>query len=186
MKKWTILFCLLALTACAGDDDDKGKDSAKDADRTAKPVKVNTDNLICPQVAILVPAQEIFDYGGERPDPSQLVAKARMQTIRGDCGYREDGIDIAFNLHITATRGKRLGSQVSFPYFIAIIDPAEQVLSRQLTTVSFSFKDGEKTAQTDEPLHVFIPLSKTAIMAGPDYRVLTGFKLPNDQLRKAE
>jgi hypothetical protein len=182
MKKWTALICLMAVAACAGDD--KPKDAAKD--EAPKPAKIKTDNLICPQTAILKPAQQIVDYGGEKPDPAQVVAQARMQSIQGDCAYRDDGIDIAFKLNINAVRGKRLGSQVSFPYFIAIIDPAEKIVSRQTTSVSFTFKKDEKVAETIEPLHVFIPLAKSDQLAGPDYRVLTGFNLPKDQIPPTE
>jgi hypothetical protein len=179
MKKLVIL-ALLVLVACADDD---SPNTPKE--KSAKPEVFKTDHLICPQTAILEAAQETFDYGGEKSDPSQLVAKARMKSVTGDCGYitkHDDdptGIDINFTLHMVASRGKRLGgTQASFPYFIAVIDPVDTILSRQTVTAHFQFDGSDKTTVIDEPLHVFIPMAETAMEAGPDYRVLVGFRVP--------
>jgi hypothetical protein len=100
-----------------------------------------------------------------------------MKSITGDCSYHKDGIDIAFTLHMASRKGPRLGGdQVSFPYFIVIVDPAENILSRQVMTAHFKFSGLDKVSVDEEPLHVFIPLSQTAMLAGPDYRVFVGFK----------
>lgn len=181
MKKFALLALVLTLAACAGDDKPDEAKKAENEAKTAAP-KIKTDDLICPQVAILQEAEEISDYGGEEPDPSQLVAKARMVSIAGDCSYRKDGIDISFSLHLTARRGPRLGGeQVSFPYFVAIVDPAENIPSRQVVTAQFKFSGLDKTAEDDEALHVFIPLPQKDQLSGPNYRVLTGFQLPKSR-----
>ncbi|MDR3424477.1 MAG: hypothetical protein P4M13_05290 [Alphaproteobacteria bacterium] len=180
MKKYGILLALfLALAACADSD----KSPAKD--QPAMP-EIKTDNLICPQVAILQEAQETFDYGGEKPDPAQLIAKARLKKIDGDCAYRADdkdgkksGIDISFTLQEAAARGPRLeGAQASFPYFVAVVDPADNILSRQTLTAQFKFSGSDQVTVSSDPLHVFIPLSPQELLAGPDYRVLVGFEGP--------
>ena len=179
MKKISILFALLALAACA----DSGK---SEPPKEAPPPKaeLKTENMICPQVAILKEADETFDYGGEKPDPAQLVAKARLNKITGDCAYRTDakkgiGIDITFTVQELAARGPRLGgNQVGFPYFIAVVDPADAVLNRQIVTAQFKFSGADKVVEINEPLHVFIPLTEKTLSAGPDYRVLIGFTTP--------
>jgi hypothetical protein len=172
---WMALVPVLALGACASDKSDKPKEEKK-ADKPAAE-KLSTDNLICPQVAIVQEAQDVQDYGGEKPDPSQLVGVAHMQAIEGDCGYLEKGIDISFALHMAAQRGNRLGgSQASFPYFIAIVDPSDAIVTQQMMTAHFEFTGMGRRAEADEPLHVFIPLSKEALQAGPNYRVLVGFR----------
>jgi hypothetical protein len=190
MKKnnnlWLALIPVLTLAACASDKADKPKEEEP---KPAKEAPFKADNLICPQVAILQAAQDVRDYGRETPAPSELVASAHMKRIEGDCGYKTDknhsGIDINFTLHMNASKGPRLGGvQTSFPYFIAIIDPSDAIVSRQTVTASFSFSGLDKKADLDEPLHVFIPLSEQAMQAGPDYRVLVGFQLPKDQVGK--
>ena len=110
MKKIGVLLLAMTLAACADSGD---KPVAPKDEVSAKPAKQQskTENLICPQTAILEQAEKMFDYGGETPDPSQLVAEARMTAVKGDCAYRKDGIDIAFTLHMQAARGKKLSGR---------------------------------------------------------------------------
>jgi hypothetical protein len=177
MKTQTAILCfLLALTSCADGEDKPVAPHEEPAAKVAAP-KVKTADLICPQTAILRQAEKVSDYGGEAPDPSQVVAEARMTHIEGDCAYRKDGIDIAFALHMQAARGKRLGgSQTSFPIFVAVVDPADTVLNQQVITAQFEFSGAKRVAELDQNLHVFIPLAESALQAGPDYRVLVGFQ----------
>jgi len=187
MKKVGIFLVLLTLVACASDNDKSDKQKAEKETKPAEAV-LNTEDLICPQVAILQEAQEMFDYGGEKPDPAQLVAKARMRDIVGDCAYRKgnsdkkkDGIDISFVIHSVAARGPRLGgAQATFPYFIAVVDPSEDILNRQVITAQYKFSSSDKVAFDDEKMHIFIPLPTSEQQSGPDYRVLVGYEvLPN-------
>ena len=173
IKKIGFLALLLAMSACSSEEKPPVVHDEPPAKEAEKPFRA--DGLICPQVAILKNAEEVFDYGREKADPSQLVAKALMKHVSGDCAYRPNGIDISFTLDMASSRGPRLGTQVSFPYFVAIVDPAENILSRQLMTAQFKFAGSEKVVETHEPLHVFIPLTGIALQAGPDYRVLVGF-----------
>lgn len=169
---------LLALTLCAvlaACADKPPEDRAEPVEETPPPAKTSAVTPICPQVAILRAGQEAFDYAGEAPEPSQLVASAMMQSIEGDCGYREDGIDIKFTLHMGAKRGPRLGGdRASFPFFIALVDPKETILSRETMTAAFKFS-GDGVAQAEQNLRVFIPLAKADQLAGPSYRVLVAF-----------
>ena len=173
MKKVGVFLMVLVLAACASDKSDTKNDKN---DKPAE-AKLNTEELICPQVAILTEAQDHTDYGGEKADANQLVAAAHMVRVDGDCGYRKNGIDINYTLHIVAHRGPRLGGdQVSFPFYIAVIDPSENILSRQLITARFAFSGKDRQATDDERLHVFIPMPKESVQAGPAYRVLMGFQ----------
>ncbi len=181
MKKFGILFLVLVLAACGGGDKPTVSKDTDDVPAKTEAKKLKLTDLICPQTAILEQAQKVSDYGGEAPDPAQLVAEARMTAVKGDCAYRKDGIDIAFTLHLQAARGKRLGgSQVELPLFIAVVDPAEKILNKQTLTAQFKFSGSEKITDTDDLLHVFIPLSEAALQSGPDYRVLVGFQSPNN------
>ncbi len=175
MKKFACLSVFLALLGCADGEE-------KELDSTPPPqAEIRTERLICPQVAILREAESVVDYGGEQASEDQVVAKARLAKIDGDCAYRKDedkpsGIDIQFKLKATALRGPRLGGDsVSFPYFIAVVDPSDKVLSREVVTAKFRFSGSDAGAEIDESLHVFIPMPVMALNAGPDYRVLTGF-----------
>ena len=176
MNKFGLLFVLFALASCGG-----GNDKPKVAEEEIMPEpEIRTDNLICPQVAILRQADEEFDYGGEKPEVSQLVAKAHLKNIEGDCAYRKNsdppGIDISFKVHASAVKGSRLGGdRVSFPYFIAVVDPVDAILNRQVVTAEFKFLGDDKVSEIVEPMHVFIPMPAKELITGPSYRVLIGF-----------
>lgn len=178
---------LLALAAC-GSSGDKDKDAAEEKDKTEEPkkeeAKKDEKRPICPQVAIIRELETDRDFGGEKPDPSQLVSAAHMKTVSGNCAYQDEGVDVAFAVDMVAARGPRLGSgHAEFPFFVAVVDPSGAVLNKESMSAAFSFKDEENISQHTEPLHVFIPLAKEQIASGPSYQVLTGFQLTDDQLK---
>ncbi|MDP9126882.1 MAG: hypothetical protein M3N08_01290 [Pseudomonadota bacterium] len=177
-----IALILLALPSCGSDS--KDKDAAKAEAKVEETPKKKKTLPICPQVAILRDLDDLKDYGSDRPEASQLVTEARMQNITGDCGYRKTGIDIDFDLTFIAAKGPRLGGDhAEFPFFIAIIDPDQTVVEKTKMTAEFKFSDDKrKLADHVEHLHVFIPLTEAQQPAGPNYRVLAGFQLTQDQL----
>jgi hypothetical protein len=186
--------CLLNFTvACSKDtqqaqeeEEEEQQRQEKEAAEAKSAVETWHPKLICPQVAIVHELDTIRDYGGaQQPAANQLVAASRMQSVSGDCGYQDDGIDIAFELDFTAARGAHLsGRNVEFPFFVAVIDPDGHILNKNQMTEKFHFKDEDKTAERSDNLHVFIPMPKDQHKAGPNYRVLTGFQLTEDQLKQ--
>jgi hypothetical protein len=192
---------LLALGGCSwlgigtsSDEDDKKKtDVAKEekAQERAKEKLVADNPPICPQVAIMREIDTWRDYGREKPTPDQLIAAAHMTKIAGTCSYHYDkdkpqGIDIKFELDMEAMRGPRLGGlHATVPFFVAVVDPDGTILDKNRLTTDIGFSSDEHTAGTSENLHVFIPLAKAAQTTGPDYRVLAGFQLTQEQYDEA-
>lgn len=196
MKPWLLIaaaFLALGLTACGSDTADADKSADKSSDSAVshdedKPA-AKADYVkpkfapICPQVAIVAPLDHIRDYGDEKPDPSQLVAEAKLLDLQGTCAYEDDGIDVTFDLNMAALRGPRLGGlHTSFPFFTAVVDPDGEILNKEPMTADFGFASDQKISNRAESLHVFIPLAKEDQADGPDYRVLIGFQLPDAQL----
>jgi hypothetical protein len=185
-----ILGCALALAACSASSDSENKEEdikAARADAVTKAVndeKYKPPKPICPQVAIIHELENVRDYGGEKPDPDRLVSEGKLINIEGSCEYQDTGVDIAFTLHMAARRGPRLGSnRVDFPFFIAVVDPDQNILNKDQMTASFQFDEDKRTAAHDEPLHVFLPLAKAKDQDGPNYQVLLGFQLNEGQLK---
>jgi hypothetical protein len=176
--------------ACSKDTQQSQEEEEQERqDKEAAEAKAATETwhpkLICPQVAIIHELDTIRDYGGAQPASSQLSAASRMQTISGDCGYQDDGIDIAFELDFVAARGPHLsGNRVQFPFFVAVVDPDGNILNKNMMTEEFHFKGDDKTTERSDNLHVFIPMPKDKHPAGPNYRVLAGFQLSEDQLKQ--
>jgi len=188
MKKLLCLLCLtlaFSLNACALDDDDKDKKEKED--KKEKVVKPKETLPICPQVAIVRDLEVIRDYGNEKPAPDQLVAQALMKSVDGQCEYQDNGVDIKFDLSFVAGKGPRLGGlHTSFPYFIAIVDPAGKIVRKERMTEEIGFSSDSKLTDRAESLHVFLPLPKEQRQQGPNYQVLTGFQLTKEQLEDSK
>ncbi len=173
------LAMLVALSACSTSKADK-----IDADKKEAETKKDQPLPICPQVAIIRDLDDMKDFGTEKPDPAELVSQARMLNVTGECEYKDNGIDVRFDLNFAAAKGPRLGGlRVSFPYFIAVVAPDKTILNKDKMTVEFSFSSDKKTIEHAESLHVFIPLPKAQRSFGPDYQVLSGFQLDEDQVK---
>ena len=173
----------LLLAACGSDDPEKEKQIAEEKAEKAAKAKIVKVDPICPQVAIVRDLETFRDYAGEKPDPALLVAAAKLTSIDGSCEYQDKGIDVSFHANIVAKHGPKLGGHhISLPMFVAVVDPADKVLNKNLMTVNVSFASDESTANTAEALHVFIPLEKEKHISGPHYRVLAGFQLTKEQL----
>lgn len=191
-----VLVVSFALTACGSDDDakpdaDKQETSKADKDEqklaALKEPKIKAPEPICPQVAVVRGLDLVKDYGNESPAPDQLVSAGKMTKIEGDCAYTDEGVDVKFTANMAMKRGPRLGgSHVSFPIFVAVLDPAGTVLNKNQMTVEVSFSSDETVTFHAEPLHVFIPLTKAQKTLGPNYKVLAGFQLSPAQADRAK
>jgi hypothetical protein len=180
----SVLLGSLALTGCGDSKKDEVKIDEEPATEIAVPK--NKTLPICPQVAIMRELELVRDYGGEKPADDQLVASAYMKKVVGTCSYKDNGVDISFELQMQSGRGPRLGGlHTSFPYFIAVIDPNETILNKELMTTEFSFASDKQDTTHSEDLHIFLPLKITERDKAPDYRVLIGFQLTDAQLAEA-
>lgn len=136
----------------------------------------------CPQVVSVHELDEMADHGREAMVPDTLVATALMKLIEGQCEYDDDGAEVSFNLHMEAKKGPRLGGQtVSFPYFVSLVSPSSEVISKEIMSQEFEFEDEQLQVTKIEPLRVFIPLLEDEDAA--NYRVLLGFQLTPEQLK---
>ena len=176
---WLVPF-LFALVACAHDDQANKTDTTNQTDAVDE--STQGPPPICPQVAIVRDLDQITDYGDETPAPDQTVAAARMLALRGTCEYKKDGIEVAFDLNMVARRGPRLGGlRASFPFFVAVINPAGTILTKEPLTAEIGFASDSRDNTHAEKLRVFISLAITERTTGPHYQVLTGFQLTQDQ-----
>jgi hypothetical protein len=178
-----LLAFALSLSACGSDKSAEKPDTEKAVATTTPKPEVSTASPICPQVAIIRELESIQDFGGEKPSPAEFVASAKMVGIDGDCAYTKDGIDVKFELNFVAQRGPRLGGlHIDFPYFIAVVDPEQNILNKERMVMPFGFSSENRRTQDNVTLHVFIPLDKAQQALGPNYQILTGFQLTKEQV----
>jgi hypothetical protein len=137
----------------------------------------------CPQVAIVRDLARYVDDGrADNPAPKDVVMQAALRSFEGSCDYQNDSVEVDFTLNIAAQRGPSLGGdRVSVPYFVAVLDGADEIQSKQVLSADFRLSDAE-IVEKEEPFVISIPRS-----AGKDlsrYRIWVGFQLTERQLAR--
>jgi len=129
----------------------------------------------CPNVAIVRDAGTYRMPGTD----GQVAATAVMSSVRALCEYEDTGVTVNAVMTVTASpiQGQSVSS-VPVEYFVAVLDPARNVLAKQIFGVTVPI-NGDTGAVAEE-LVQFIPAPKT--VDARYYEVLVGFQLPAEQV----
>jgi len=154
------LLCALFLTGCAGS---------------------KTEELPCPDTGLILAASKLTSFNAATAREEDMLVDATLGNYRGACRMRQDNLEFMLEVDIAARRGdagKDL-KRAKFPYFIAILDPAENVLQRQgfSTTVSFD-NNGSGVTTEKHILRLSLEDKKTV----RQHKVVIGFELTPEQL----
>lgn len=136
----------------------------------------------CPDVRQVSKLNQMTQYrDGPGRDLTDVVLETRFGEMSGACEYDENSVEVDLLVAIEAARGpanvERTGR---FDYFVAITDPQGKVLNKRIFPVELSFERNQNRIRVVEELTQRIPLSN--LRAGPDYRILLGFQIAEDQL----
>lgn len=136
----------------------------------------------CPSVAIVRDLHQYADFGrAEKPARGEFVAAARLDGVQGDCRTEEKDIVAHIDIAMRAFRGPRLGGdRAAFPYFIAVLDRDDRVVTKQNLSVDFSLAQEAQMVEKTELVRVRIPNPHGR--DGSHWRVLVGFQLSPEQL----
>ena len=165
MRRPAIALALLALTGVAAACGSKEKPQAA-----------------CP--AGLIPADSAtvtrFRDGTGR-DLTDVVSEAEIVNILVQCKYDPKGVTVDLQVAIAGGRGPADRSRVAdFDYFVAIIDPQQNIVQKQPFRVRFEFPDNRTRLGIIEELEPRVPLSDA--FEGPKYQLMVGFQLTPDEL----
>ena len=134
----------------------------------------------CPYAASLNNADRLVRFTGAGHDLTDVAFDAKIAKITGDCGVNENLISVTMKIDFVAQRGQALsGDQAPFSYIVAILDPAGQVIARQVFATGIVFS-GKPRAGISEELDQEIPLQ--AGYRAQDYQIYVGFELTKDEL----
>ena len=168
---------VLALSACGGDDE-----LADPPTESQIEVITRDEVFTCPDVSVVADVSEIRRYAGEVRDPTQLVADLSVGNFTGGCDYDEDSVRVVLQVDFDAVRGPRYaGEAVPFEYFVAIVDPSERILAKEVFSTEVEIDSDSAVGRVTEELVQTIPLERRAI--GPTYQVLLGFQVSEAELR---
>lgn len=175
-----IAFGLTApLAACGGSDEPDAAIAEEPPPPAARPDPQPTG---CPRVSIVGDAAQLVTFRpGAGRDLTDITMRGVIAGFDGGCEYFEDHVGVTMRLSIVAERGPAgSNNDANFNYFIAVADPQERILNKEIFATSVTFPVGGSQAGTLETLEYRIPLDRPA--SGSFYRVLVGFQLTPDQL----
>jgi hypothetical protein len=137
---------------------------------------------ICPQGLILADAGEVtlFREGAGR-DLTDIEAQARIADVVVNCKPERRSVTVDLQVAIAAERGpaNRTGRQ-DVDYFVAVVDPQGQILTRQNFRMSFAWPENRMRVGAVDELEPRIPL--TAPEQAPAYQIWVGLQLTEEQL----
>ncbi len=139
----------------------------------------------CPTVEVIPGANEItyFRQGLGR-DLVDVEFEGIIQAVGGECVYEDDEtvIDIDLTLRLLMVQGPAAAStEKEFVYFVAIADRDKRILAKKKFASPIKVKEGSRRGGVIEEIAQTIPLASGK--AGPDYVILVGFQLTNEQYR---
>ncbi len=164
MRNFLYLFPVLCLAACASD----------------KAV------FSCPETGLMREAQHaaFFARAAENPTKEDVAVYAELKHPKGECKLKSDGkLDIEMSLAFVAQKVDTSATQEkqNLSYFIAVLDPEENILQRQNFYTSVMFEKDAIIGTSIEEHGLYIPVPE-ASMAGK-YKVVAGFALTPEQLK---
>lgn len=143
----------------------------------------------CPQVNIVPDLGMLHEFTDmEQPSDTTLVSAATMEVERTSCVYSPEHGSVA--VQMTLAFSSRLGPRskiykgdkpnFAYPYFLAVTNPEDEIVAKEVFAASMSFPADQGAMEYRETLRQIVPLEQ--ITDGPDYAILIGFQLSDDQL----
>jgi hypothetical protein len=121
-----------------------------------------------------------FREGAGR-DLTDVVYNAGILDVQIACDYGSRGASIQLNVVVGADRGPANTSpSATIPYFIAIGDPARNILAKEVFSTTVTFQPGQSRAANTEETEEMIPLPKGA--SAERYGIIVGLQLSPEEL----
>lgn len=141
----------------------------------------------CPEVKILGDLASITQFGNPKKNsPESQIATARLASVSAVCKTSDNSVTLEISLNFSGTLGplglKDLDGQANYtyPYFLSVITPNGQILSKDVFALSMSYDKGTLTINKQDRLRQTIPL--TAGQAANKFQIVAGFQLSADEL----
>lgn len=144
-----------------------------------------TDN--CPPVEIVEDLSSFNDFSDfNKPTEENLVSRLYMTDAQRECSFSETSmtvdlqVDFEGRLGFKAFEKDSRESFISYPFFVAVLSPKEEILAKEVFSASVNFERNQSVQQHLETMRQIIPLDDPE--DGQDYKILVGFQLGRDQL----
>lgn len=121
---------------------------------------------------------------GTTPDPANVLYTVEITSVTGDCDLDKKAhtADASLNVGFRATRAPSgAEAHYSVPYFVAVTEGSERILTRHVYSVNIAFEPGATTAIVTDTIGS-THLHTTKDRQPYDYQVLVGLQLSKEQL----
>jgi hypothetical protein len=144
--------------------------------------KAEKREAACPQAVIPADSAKITRFrDGPGRDMTDVVSEGEILDILVQCKYDKKSVNVDLQVALGSTRGPADRSKVTeYDYFVAVVDPEQNILTKEPFRVRFEFKDNQTKLGSIEELEPRLPLKD--VMKGPDYQILIGFQLTPEEL----
>ncbi len=139
--------------------------------------------LPCPRVVVLSEAAEMVEFRpGPGRDLTDVLYEGEIIGMSATCDYDDDGyVDSDVLLAIRLARGPAAEGNIGrFTYFVAITDPNNKIIAKQVFPVEVEYPGFGPRVVVEEEIR-----QRIYYAPNPDagfYRVFIGFQLTQDQL----
>ncbi len=149
-----------------------------------KDAEINPD--YCPRVDIVDELSSLSEFS-EGSREGDLLTRVSINQVESACAYRGGAMVVDLRLSFTGALGPQARQQNSdkpffaYPFFVAVVDQDEEVLAKEVFAASMTYPPGQNQHVYIETLRQLIPAD--SLKDGPDFKILLGFQLTEDQLR---
>lgn len=140
----------------------------------------------CPAVSRVAELSSLYQFANPaRPSDSARISESHITRVTSKCtktrGNLRLDINVTFDGGLGPKARARPGDKPSFayPYFVAITNDKNQILSKEIFAVTFDYDAKSNMQMQSETLSQMVPI------AGDDpktYRILIGFQLSPEEL----
>jgi hypothetical protein len=139
------------------------------------------EGLTCPPVIPAPNADTIAVFGPGGHDAKDVLVGGKFYKIDSICAREKQGVVINAEITFYAQRVVIETKSVTFPYFVALVDPQQRVLSEESFQVALPFPAAEYYREsTPEKISIHLPVTDRADASA--FTVVVGFQLTPDQI----
>ena len=141
----------------------------------------------CPQIKVLDDLASITQFlNPKSPKSEEMIAAASFASLDATCSVAPSSVTLEITLDFEGQVGpigkKNQSSEANFayPYFLSVITPSGQILSKDVFALSMIYSDGKDMVHKQDRLRQTIPLMSGK--AANQYQIVIGFQLSEDEL----
>lgn len=140
---------------------------------------------LCPKALRVQDASTLTRFQpGRGRDATDTLVQASLSDIVVACSARRDRVEVDIVFEVRVAEGPALARtapdrKVALEYFVAIVDPQRQIVTRRTFNADFQFSGNRTKLQSKEELSQRIPLADPG--TGGAYQIAVGFVMtPNE------